>query len=228
MNEQQWRGAVDPEEMLSALEARDLASARKLRLFAVACCRRIWHVLPGPRLRETVETAERYADKLATKAELLLALKAGTAVERFGQSPTDMPLACAINAVEHSAYCRRTGHAVRSASWHAAWAYMLSQEHSEAAYRRERQCQAALLRDIFGNPFSAPPVIEPDWLGWNDGVVRRLAAAIYEERSFDRLPILADALEEAGAADPGLLQHLRGPGPHVLGCWCLDLLLGKE
>jgi hypothetical protein len=54
-----------------------------------------------------------------------------------------------------------------------------------------------------------------------------LASAVYTERAFDRLPVLADALEEAGCVDADILSHLRGAGPHALGCWCLDLLLGK-
>ena len=70
--------------------------------------------------------------------------------------------------------------------------------------------------------------IDPSWLAWNNGIVVKMAQAVYEERAFDRLPVLADALEEAGCADADLLSHLRGPGPHVRGCWAVDLLLGKE
>ena len=70
--------------------------------------------------------------------------------------------------------------------------------------------------------------LDPAWLAWNDGTVRRLAAAIYEERAFARLPVLGDALEEAGCRDEGVLTHCREPGPHVRGCWLVDLLLGKS
>jgi hypothetical protein len=70
--------------------------------------------------------------------------------------------------------------------------------------------------------------LHPAWLAWNGGTVPRLAEAIYREEAFDRLPILADALEEAGCTDAGLLGHLRGPGPHVRGCFVLDLLTGRE
>ena len=58
--------------------------------------------------------------------------------------------------------------------------------------------------------------------------MRRLAESVYEGRAFDRLPVLADALEEAGCADAQVLSHLRGPGPHACGCHVLDLILGKE
>jgi hypothetical protein len=80
-----------------------------------------------------------------------------------------------------------------------------------------------LLRDIFGNPFR-PVSVEPHWL---TPTVRNLAAAIYAGRAFDRLPVLADALEDAGCDNADVLTHCRGPGPHVRGCWVVDLLLGK-
>jgi len=70
-------------------------------------------------------------------------------------------------------------------------------------------------------------VIEPTWLEWNDGVVLNLARTIQAERVFDRLPILADALEEAGCTDPILLEHFRYPGSHRCGCWILDRWLGE-
>jgi hypothetical protein len=87
--------------------------------------------------------------------------------------------------------------------------------------------KAAFLRDLFGNPFR-PLAINPAWLAWNDGTVVKLAQSIYDDRAFDRLPILADALEDAGCNDAELLSHLRGPGPHVRGCWALDLILGRS
>lgn len=83
------------------------------------------------------------------------------------------------------------------------------------------------LRDIFGSlPFRRISV-GPNWLGWNDGIVRKLALTTYEERHFSELPILADALEEAGCDNAEILNHCRSGGEHVRGCWMLDLLLGK-
>jgi hypothetical protein len=90
------------------------------------------------------------------------------------------------------------------------------------------------MRDVFGNPFRSVAV-EPSWLAWNTGTIPTLAHAIYEERELPsghldavRLALLADMLEDAGCTDPHILQHLRGPGPHVRGCWVVDHLLGKE
>ena len=63
---------------------------------------------------------------------------------------------------------------------------------------------------------------------WRTSTVVALARGIYEERAFDRLPMLADALEEAGCEDADMLAHCRRSGPHVLGCWVVDLVLGKK
>jgi hypothetical protein len=87
--------------------------------------------------------------------------------------------------------------------------------------------QADLIREVFGNPFKGA-YLQPSWLGWNGGTVVQIAQAIYYERAFEQLPILADALEDAGCGDADLLAHCRGAGPHVRGCWAVDLLLGKQ
>ena len=89
---------------------------------------------------------------------------------------------------------------------------------------RVRRTQVDLIRDIFGNPFR--PVVFAD--SWRSETAVALASAIYADRAFDRLPILADALEEAGCDVPEVLTHCRGPGPHVRGCWVVDLVLGKS
>jgi hypothetical protein len=89
------------------------------------------------------------------------------------------------------------------------------------------QYLCAVLRDLFGNPFRAP-TIDPAWLGWNNRTVLKLAQAIYDDRRYDILPILGDALEDAGCANERIIEHCRGPGPHVRGCWVVDLILGKN
>jgi hypothetical protein len=84
-----------------------------------------------------------------------------------------------------------------------------------------------LVRDIFGNPVRPLPSLDHSLLTWNAGTVPKLAQAIYEERRFADLPILADALEEAGSTNADILDHCRQPGEHIRGCWLVDLLLGK-
>jgi hypothetical protein len=80
---------------------------------------------------------------------------------------------------------------------------------------------------MFGNPLR-PVHVAPAWRCWNDSTVVKLAQGIYDERDFDRLPVLADALEEAGCDNTDILNHCRQPGEHVRGCWVVDLILGKE
>ena len=102
----------------------------------------------------------------------------------------------------------------------------VGREAWDQAEEEERVFQSAILRDIC-NPYR-PVTIPAALLKWNDRAVIRIAQAIYDERAFDRLPILADALEDADCDDADILSHCRGPGPHVRGCWVVDLLLSKS
>src|SRR2546421_81045 len=95
----------------------------------------------------------------------------------------------------------------------------------DAAWRSAKAAQANLLRDIAGSPFRPPPFIAPAVLACHGATVPKLARAIYDTRDFDLLPVLAEALEEAGCTDPDMMAHCRGPGPHVLGCWVLNVIL---
>jgi hypothetical protein len=97
------------------------------------------------------------------------------------------------------------------------------------AQAAESKSQCSLLRDIFGNPFHPRPTIDPSWLAWDGGTVKKLAQAVYDERAFERMPVLGDALEEAGCDSEDILSHCRQQGSvHVRGCWAIDLILGKS
>jgi len=105
----------------------------------------------------------------------------------------------------------------------------------EAARKSEQEAQADLLHDIFGPLPFRKVNIDPAWLAWNNGTVKRLAEAAYADRTMPAgtldvalMGVLADALEESGCTSEEILEHLRGPGPHVRGCFVLDLLLGKD
>jgi hypothetical protein len=100
-------------------------------------------------------------------------------------------------------------------------------QQGRAAVKAEEASQTVLLRELFGNPFR-PVALAPAWLVWGDGTVAKLAQAIYDERAFDDLPVLADALEDAGCDNTDILTHCHQPGEHVRGCWLLDLILAKE
>jgi hypothetical protein len=234
---------------------RDKASDRKLRLFGAACCRRIWHRLPqGPthlglvpgladRLptltelgpdweavaghfdfnHEAVELAERYADGHAGRQALLDAIPV---FSWYGwrNEPLDGDHAFQTWQVLHP-------DAIAAAAL-AAQAAALGSDLPQAV---EEKVQVALLRDLLGNPFRPPRPFDPSILAWDDGVVVRLAQAAYDDRPLPsgvldppRLAVLADALEEAGLTDPELLEHLRGPGPHVRGCFAVDAVLRRS
>jgi hypothetical protein len=96
-----------------------------------------------------------------------------------------------------------------------------------AEYAAEAARQANLLRDVVGNPFR-PVSVDPQWLEWRDGTVARMARTMYSERRFADMPVLADALEDAGCTNADVLAHCRNGGPHALGCWALDLVLGNR
>ena len=120
---------------------------------------------------------------------------------------------------------------VRSVSYVERAAIQAATEtHSAEVWARTigSAVRADLLREMVGNPFC--PLADPDpaVLAWNDGTVRRIAEGIYNEQAFDRLPILADALQDAGCENDYILDHCCCEGPHVRGCWGIDLLLGKE
>jgi hypothetical protein len=107
--------------------------------------------------------------------------------------------------------------AISESAMAAAWGSLV---HTISDAQRD---QAALLHDIHGNPFR-PTEVDTLWLTSN---VLDLSRTIYDERAFDRLPIVADALMDAGCTDEAILSHCRSPGPHVRGCWVVDILLGK-
>ena len=231
MTELEWLASTDPAPMLAYLRGR--ASDRKLRLFAVACCQRVWQLLTDGRSRQAVEVAERYADGLAGEEELRLAVVGASTVAERGVAASDLVVdesvaSAAFAALNSTLPAEKAADYVTanaaSAVYHAATA---PGRLPAVARSAERAAQAALLRDIFGNPFRPAPA-DPAWLAWNDGVVPRLAQAVYDERAFDRLPVLADALEDAGCTDEQILRHCRAPGEHVRGCWVVDLVLGKE
>jgi hypothetical protein len=209
MTEEEWLTCGDLEAMLRFV--RDRASARKLRLFAVACCRRLEIWLPDQRSWDAVHVAEWCADGHGGGQDLEAARRDAEASYRLDRAGY-----AAVAATAADAWQAATG--VLEAVYHLAWEW-----YEEGA---EADAQAALLRDLFGPlPFRPVPV-DPAWLAYSDGAVRRVAQAIYDGRRFDELPILADALEEAGCTSAELLGHCRSGGEHARGCWVLDALLG--
>jgi hypothetical protein len=239
MTESDWLESSDPEEMLVELGELE-ASDRKVRLFMCACCRRIWDLFKDERCRRAVEIAERYADGLASDDEITESQEAVDAVAEEADEavlPHFEKLAL-VGSAEAAAFALSEGEG-KPMTWEAKtvaeWTvYALAGNSSVDDREREAKRltdfedelkgQCGLLRDIFGNPFR-PVAVKA---AWSILPVVKLARAIYDEQNFDRLPALADALEQAGCHNDAILSHFRQPDVHVKGCWALDLLLGKE
>jgi hypothetical protein len=229
VDEATWQGCTNPFEMVQFLI--DKVSVRKLRLLACGCCRRLWHALPDQRSRRAVNVLDRLADGLADEAEATRARRAATCAYRTSRHGPGSPATIASLAVR-DAIAENWSGMLRWASVAEVWSCggCHSEEEARQGAAAARARQAAVLREVVGNPFR-PSLIAPAWL---TPTVISLAQSAYEERHLPsgeldpvRLGILADALEEAGA-DAGLVGHLRGPGPHVRGCHVVDLLTGRE
>jgi hypothetical protein len=112
----------------------------------------------------------------------------------------------------------------RGAAWHASRFAGRAESGADegAVWEVARARHADLLRCIFGNPFR-PRTFSPSWR--TDTAVA-LARQMYDSRDFGAMPILADAIQDAGCDNEEILSHCRGPGPHVRGCWVADLVLG--
>jgi hypothetical protein len=247
VNEPQWSTGSDAQAMLRWLCDRHhchrrKAGRRKLRLFGCACCRLRWEEMVEPGSRAAVEFVERWADDEALAAGLEQAqqeaAKADAAVfhhwvvcGNWGKGPE--ALAQSKEQEEASAAARVLVHksAATSAyadgvlrSWVGEGTPGSDQEKRHRAWSGRLGRMAHLLRDIFGNPYR-PVKFKP---AWRTAAVVGLAQALYESRDFAAMPVLADALEDAGCDDAAVLAHCRGPRAfHVRGCWVVDLILGR-
>lgn len=225
MTEQKWLSSTDPSGMLEFLGPQ--ASDRKLRLFACACCRLVWDLFTDDRSRRGVEVAERFADGNAQPRERAVARNQSLAP--VGRAELHVNWAAYWTTTPRMGDCVGSvceGTAEAAARAGAALAQQAGLDQAAAwdeAHQAAVTRQASLLRDIFGNPFQ-PVSLES---AWSTLTVRQLAQAIYQEKNFDHLPILADALEEAGCTNSVILDHCRQEGEHVRGCWVVDLVLDK-
>jgi hypothetical protein len=246
MDEQQWLTCTEPAAMLEFLRGK--ASDRKLRLFAVACCRRAVHLCLDDQGRAALDQAEQYADRLADEVESSNRIFWNVILKRewlgglrtsHGDAGTPRRLSdderfrmlkwlvgWIVSALQ--AKVNDTQAALRSAPGDEVLAARTAWAEAQRVQASERVFQCSLLRDII-SPFRRRPVaVAPSVLAWGDGSIPKLAQAIYDNLAFDRLPILADTAHVAGCTNTDILNHCRQAGMHVRGCWALDLLRGRE
>jgi hypothetical protein len=223
MTEPDWFSASSPETMLKFLQDQGFVSERKLRLFAVACCRQVWHQLLVEDSQTAIEMSEKFADGRATLVELRAAnMRAELRRPFIGWSERAKHAGhAAIQCSSDSAGTVHGGIVVASTT---SWALRPNAPTSDylSLLTSGRIKQADLVRDIFPNPFR-PINFDPSW---RTETVQLLSRSMYESRDFSPMSILADALMDVGCNELAVLEHCRSGGPHVRGCfvvdWCLD------
>jgi hypothetical protein len=254
MDEKEWLSCGDGFRMVRWLrKQRSLhgrEAQRKARLVAGAACRRIWGLIEHPTLRAAVEAAEHFADGRMGEEGLAEVFdeSARTWVPRLVHvreqtaSAEEAALVTAASARSWASMMRgrwspweMLERALRAAGLAAGGGAMISggvespmqgglyRIRDPDRLRVEDRAQCDLLREVFGNPFR-PVALPPACLAWQGGLAPRMAADVYEQQRWGELPVLADALEEAGCADEAILVHCRGGGAHVRGCWVIDAL----
>jgi hypothetical protein len=207
MTESEWFAAVEPGPLLDQLA--DTASERQLRLFACACVRSVggipWEVC------EAAKYVEKYCDGLLRWEETR------SRVWKKSFQARDIVVGTSVYEFEFPPLC---GLALQTARDVVEWCAVVVPRYNLRADTRQF---ASALRDIAGNPFRSPAFN----LMWKTSTVLALSRQAYEAQDFAAMPILADALQDAGCANDDVLSHCRGDGPHVRGCWVIDLILGK-
>ena len=240
MTEKEWLECTDPQSMLGFLRGK--ASKRKLRLFLVSCSRLVWHRITNAimqtegktddpcydahgmarEMRRAVEVGELYADGLALSRERESCINS---LDRLtGTMQTTIHQVARLMGLTYNHFTATYGLCRCTVLSKASLNVIETTEDWRCGLPLTALHQPGLLRDIFGNPFR-PVSLDPSWLKPS---VLRFAQATYDDRAFINMPILADALEEAGCTNADVLSHCRSEGPHVRGCWVVDLILGKR
>jgi hypothetical protein len=226
MTEEEWLKATQPADLIDCVRVTiKPVPRRKLRLYSCACCRRLpASVLEGP-LGDAVECVEQFADGRASLDQL------NRERERHGHGrnvgvwknewlrhlfAANVLLWDGVRALGRLSDDFRSRVQPGSTYWDEL------NTQGIPILERERPFLAVLLRDIFGNPFR-PVTFNP---AWRTDTAVAVARQMYDSREFGAMPILADALQDAGCEDEQVLTHCREPGPHVRGCWVCDAVLG--
>ncbi|WP_020475919.1 hypothetical protein [Zavarzinella formosa] len=255
MTEDDWLNGDDWQGMLAFMRGK--LSKREHTLYVCAGLRQIWDLLYHDDSRIAVGMAEREADgwkpdkdegfRYWLRAEeatycdmycnprLIIELKGNgnhySAVERLLELKVfaESDIIVGEEQIGDHQMISRLSNAAHIA-WYCLYKFEdggFNNQLTDRLMRESRWPGVWLIREIFGNPFRNV-MIRPEWLAWDGGAIPAIAEGIYDERAFNRLPILADALEDAGCDEAAILDHCRQPGNHARGCWVIDLLLGRR
>jgi hypothetical protein len=244
MTEEEWLECEDHSDLLAFIKTQSRYSRRTLTLLGAAGCRRLADMFPAPVCLEAIEAVEEFADGTLDAAHLQavrdrLAPYCGGYTQTVRVFPVETANAIKFlidpdeKHVEHVVGLSSEVLGLRAV--HAAGKIPETLPYEEIpqfwyepefdpANKAALAVERGYLRDIFGNPFR-PVTFLPEW---RTSTVVALATGIYAERAFDRMPILADALQDAGCDNEDILNHCRSEGVHVRGCWVVDLVLAKE
>jgi len=238
MTEEQWHLETNWERHFEHIGNR--LSERKHRLLAAGFCRQLWHLIEDQPVRDAIETAEHYVEKRATVAELErarrqcrdLASKWGHESMKLAESSQDLASIAAhlrSDLAWLGAFLTAGQFDVKTIGARAILALraenlVQGDAPSRALDYQHLQQQREVLLDLAGDPFRPIEFL----LEWRTSTVLALAKSMAESRDFAVMPILADALEDAGCEAEEVLSHCRGSGPHYLGCWVMDGVLADE
>jgi hypothetical protein len=249
MSDSEW---MNLRANLRRLEGK--VSMRKMRLFAIACCLRVEFLMTDEDAwgRQALELAEKMVEQPVKSAEVEevrdRAWYAGfRLIDGFRKESDLNARSNAIFAAYHALQeaSDPTYYSPPTRDVPAQWSDFMEVPFDascaaadstgapppspvrDKAFDDETRVQIGILRDIFGSTFRSI-TIEPSCLAWKNGAVPELAQAIYDQRAFERMPLLAEALRDAGCTNADILDHCRSSGEHVRGCWVVDLLLGKD
>jgi hypothetical protein len=231
-----WEAGAGAGEMMRSALYWSKNPERRARLYRVGLVRRVWSELPWI-TRVLTELAERQADGEFDPSSLPRTLEylaegvlyciqyhdssdppSFAAYEKYLFAAGHIKPPDADGAAAQLPMSRRYALAWLALGTHFAW-----DEPKDLSAMSDYD-SVPILRDVFGNPFR-PVAFSPDW---RTDTVLALARQMYDSREFSAMPILADALQDAGCDNDDILSHCRGDGPHVRGCWVVDLVLGKE
>jgi hypothetical protein len=230
MTEAEWNACSDPARMLDWMREQGRLSSRKARLLALGYCRHALSVFPR-RGRAILEFGDEFADGVAGETDLE-ALAGDVLGCPLGRPADSLALAEPVSrcwwlvmtlATARTDELIRLTNSIADAVPRETEMAPHATLGSRARTETERSFQCELLRDLVTNPFRPPAWID----AWRTSEVVALATAIYEQRSFDLMPVLGAAISDAGCTDEGILGHYGGRGPHVRGCWVVDLLLKR-
>lgn len=213
MTKEEWLTAADPAPMFKLLHPTRRTYRRKFWLYGAACCRRIWPRITNPVSQRAVQAAEEFAEGRISRLDLEAISEEAHQVEGIDEDPVVTAAAHAVDYVGPDGWANSSsvGESVIEAL-------------PEAERAGELKWQSDLMRELLGPlPFRFV-TIEPAWLTWNGGVVAQLAESIYSDNAFDRMPLVGDALQEAGCTNAEILNHCRQTAGHIRGCWVIDLL----